>query len=585
SLFLLNPFQPCDCLPEYCSRVHTLHYHKHFIGYHTNTFNNISSSIEHLTLPDSMAILPFVVTPALSKVYYRGLPSQPSLIATTKPDPFKAPTGPEAYTVPLELRCLSSHPLTTVWDYGLANQLRQSLNAMGVNWSSLDAIHISSIGETSGPAIAWIGVEFGALSFEEGSKVATNCQSIIDSHGIGDCYVEIRESCVIRQIGNRFLDPVHFSDSTFTARDPYTATLGIPMCAKNRPWAEGTGGFYISAGGNDKNIYLVTARHVVLPQETLDNQEYYRHNENMPPEEVLILGTSAFNKKIEAIDYEITGQEYAMTDAKERIELADSMENSKLIKEGETAVKQLKDSEENLEALRALRHEISTQWAQKENRVFGTLIWAPPISLSTEPDHYTLDLAVIRVNPGQLDTNNYRGNTINLGNKFSRHHFMEKIYLDHTRPPSFKFPTSRLVKLQDQVPESELMNPSMRDAKDQPCLVVFKNGAKTGTTIGKANPVSSFTRTYFGGHSQESREWPVIPTNRDLEAFSDAGDSGSCVADAFCRIGGIITGGSQSLLRFDITYVTPISYIMKVLHNTRHFKHAHLNPTLPSKGN
>jgi hypothetical protein len=266
---------------------------------------------------------PFVVTEALSKIYYKGLPSEPPLIATTKPNPFEYPTGPEAYSVLKELRELGDHPLAIVWDGGLAERLCRGLNEMHVNWTSIDAVRIVEVGESSGPAIVWIGVEFGALSFDEGSVVAHNCQDLINSyhiHDYYDYYVEIRASRVMRQASNRFFDPVLLSDRTFTARDPYTATLGIPISAKDRPWAEGTGGFYLSAGGDDKAIYLVTARHVVLPLDKDDNKPYERKNDSEAREDVIVLGTSCFNEKLEGIDYNIRGQEFAITDSKVRIE-------------------------------------------------------------------------------------------------------------------------------------------------------------------------------------------------------------------------------------------------------------------------
>lgn len=215
---------------------------------------------------------PFVVTEALSKIYYKDLPSKPPLIATTKPNLFEYPTGPEAYSVLKELRELGDHPLASFWDYGSAERLCRGLNEMCVNWTSIDTVRIVQVGESSDPAIVWIGVEFGTLSFEEGSNVAQYCHMSISSHyHIYDYYMEIRESRVMRQAGNRFFDPVLLSDPTFTARDPYTATLGIPISTKDRPWVEGTGGFYLSAGGDDKDIYLVTARHVIFPFDKDDN--------------------------------------------------------------------------------------------------------------------------------------------------------------------------------------------------------------------------------------------------------------------------------------------------------------------------
>ncbi|KAH9040077.1 hypothetical protein EDB85DRAFT_1926909 [Lactarius pseudohatsudake] len=546
---------------------------------------------ELLAMSDSV---PFVVTAALSTAYYKGLPSKPRLIATTNPNPYKEPSGPEDYSVLKELRELGNHPLASFWDHGLSDGLRRGLNTMDVNWTSIDALRIVEVGEPSGPAIVWIGVQFGALSFEEGSVIALRCRRFIDSYSVDDYHVEIRESRVMRQAGNRFFDPVFSTDPTFTARDPYTATHGIPISTKRRPWVEGTGGFYLSAGGDDKNIYLVTARHVVLPIDKDDNKEYERTESSKAREDVLILGTSCFREKLDAIDYDIQGQEYAITDSKERIELYGGVDDPVSVKAVKKAGRDLQEAEDGLKGLRVLRHEISTQWGAEEKRVFGELAWAPPIVLSTEPDQYTLDLAIIKIDAGKLDASNYRGNSINIGTKYTRQQFMEKVYLNPTSSTSFKFPASdRIVTLKGQVPENALFKPPMLDAKGDQCLVVFKNGAKTGTTIGRANNVSSYTRTYFAGQYQESREWPVVPssllvrrplaTDKHSGAFSAKGDSGSCIADIFNRIGGIITGGTSDpnvTDSADVTYVTPISFIMKVLHNTKGFEHAHLNPVL-----
>ncbi|CUS12723.1 unnamed protein product [Tuber aestivum] len=530
-------------------------------------------------MSDSVPPPPFIVTTSVSKAYYKGLPSEPPLIATTKPNPIDAPTGPEAYTVLKELRYLGEHPLATLWDNGLAGELSSSLASMDVKWSSLDLLHIPNVGEPSGPAIVWIGVEPGGLSFEDGSKVAIDCHQLIGTHGVRDYCVEIRESRVSREARNRFLNPVLQSNATFSARDPYTATLGIPIAPKNRPFVQGTGGLFLSAGGDDKSIYLITARHVVLPIDDA-NQEYIRKNESRRREEVLVLGTSAFDNKFDAITHEISCQLSGMTGARERTLLFQGRDDPESVKECLEAEKQYKAAEEGIRELDALQKEVKIHWEGIENRVIGELTWAPPIILSTKPDEYTLDLAVIKLKPGTLDALNYRGNTINIGNKIPRIDFMNKMYLHYTSGSSFKYPPDGLVKLAGQVPESALFDLPMRDVNKEPCLIVFKNGAATGTTTGRANRVSSYTRRYFAGKYQESREWPVIATDKRSVAFSSRGDSGSCVADAYARVGGIITGGGGATDTSDVTYVTPISFIMKVLQKNKIFKYAHLNPQL-----
>jgi hypothetical protein len=71
-----------------------------------------------------MSPTPSLVTEALSKIYYKGLPSEPPLVATTNPSPFEYPTGPEAYSVLKELRELGDHPSlvlgTTIWPTAFA---------------------------------------------------------------------------------------------------------------------------------------------------------------------------------------------------------------------------------------------------------------------------------------------------------------------------------------------------------------------------------------------------------------------------------------------------------------------------------
>ena len=288
--------------------------------------------------------------------------------------------------------------------------------------------------------------------------------------------------------------------------------------------------------------------------------------------DVVVLGTSDFNDKLAVIDDSINDQKHAIEEARGRIGLGLA-----------GAPESLHKAEEGLKALETLRYEVATHWKTEEKRIIGELVWAPPITLSTALDQYTLDLAVIKIDPGKLDASNYRGNTINIGDKYTPRELMKKVYLHPTSPTSFKLPNNRLMELRDQVPESDLNKPTMLDANGDPCLVVLKHGAATGLTVGRSNNVSSYTRQYFDGNFKESRERPVIPTDKGSEAFSADGDSGSCVFDAFGRIGGILTGGASNPnlpASADVTYVTPISFIMKALHETKHFAKAHLTPTL-----
>lgn len=181
-----------------------------------------------------------------------------------------------------------------------------------------------------------------------------------------------------------------------------------------------------------------------------------------------------------------------------------------------------------------------------------------------------------------LDAENYLGNTINLSTNCTRDEFLDKVKLNPGNHLPFRFPRGSLFKLEGQVPEHDVHNLPMLDNKGEPCLVVFKNGAKTGITVGKANDVASYTRVYHQNLYQESREWAIITTNKNSGSFSCKGDSGSCVADVYGRVGGILTCGTTSIFndKCDVTYVTPISFIMKTLRANPLFGQARLEPSL-----
>ena len=526
------------------------------------------------------------VTEELANVYYKGLPSRPRLVATTRPDPFERPTGPDAHTIPKELRTLGHHPLAHVWEDDLAFQLHSVLDSMNVNWTSTDVVRIANVGEPSGPVVIWVGIEPGTLGFDDGAVVALKCRDVLDNYHIHGVHIELRESRITKQAGRRFLNPiigpVPGPDLTAMVRESFTATLGIPISTKKMPWVEGTGGFYISAGGNNKKVYLVTARHVVLPKEEEANVEWTWKNTSEHRYDVVVLGNSALNRKVTAIDTEVQDQQDNIGDIQSLIDLVAGRDDHEAEVVRTDAENRLQAVNKAIEGITNLRHEIVTRWTNPDDRVFGHLVWSPPIELSEAPSQYTQDLAVIEIHPGKLDAANYRGNAIHLGSKYTRKQFMKMMYPYGTNGTSCKFPPDRLMRLRGYVPERDLYKLlPMADGQNDPCLMVYKNGAATGLTVGRGNNVCSYSRFYFEKYTV-SREWPILNFDHDSGVFSAKGDSGAVVADGFGRLGGLITGGTGPTDPTDITYTTPVKFILKVLHTTKAFKYAHVNPGLPA---
>jgi len=139
---------------------------------------------------------------------------------------------------------------------------------------------------------------------------------------------------------------------------------------------------------------------------------------------------------------------------------------------------------------------------------------------------------------------------------------MKKMYPHAETRARFKYPSSGLMQLQKIVTYEELRHPTMLDANGEECLIVAKNGAATGFTLGRATGIESFVREYkdYAIHST-SREIAVYPYSNKDGAFSAPGDSGSVVGDANYGIVGMLTGGAGLTDSTDVTYVSAYVFL------------------------
>ena len=128
---------------------------------------------------------------------------------------------------------------------------------------------------------------------------------------------------------------------------------------------------------------------------------------------------------------------------------------------------------------------------------------------------------------------------------------------------TYQYLRDGLLQAYGVVQDDEIQNPQHLDVHGERCLLVLKNGSTTGTTVGRANGLESFTRIYDEhGINHTSIEIAVLPYDKTCK-FSDAGDSGSIVLARDGRIVGILTGGAGPIDRTDITYITPYWWIEK----------------------
>ena len=92
------------------------------------------------------------------------------------------------------------------------------------------------------------------------------------------------------------------SSATAKVSSPLTPALGLQTAARATPHIEGTGALYILESNDSQRIFVLTARHVVLPPNAGPNKLYVRNNGvHQPLRKVLHLGSRAFQNVIESI--------------------------------------------------------------------------------------------------------------------------------------------------------------------------------------------------------------------------------------------------------------------------------------------
>ncbi|OCH84906.1 hypothetical protein OBBRIDRAFT_815290 [Obba rivulosa] len=341
------------------------------------------------------------------------------------------------------------------------------------------------------------------------------CRELLVESNITDVDVEIRESVVTRSAGPKLLTSTYSSDSTVDVREPLTTTLGLPICAQSTPWAEGTGSFSIVEGGDTERLLLVTARHVIFTPDKNENKHFERKNDSQRRYNVR-LGDAVYNKYLESIKAEIGSKAI----------IAQHQEGPN--KERQKAQAELDEAKEAMEELNTFYQNVSTHWATQESRILGHVILSPPISVASSSEGYTEDWAVIEIDASKVDASNFNGNAIDLGTRIPADEFTRMMYPNPRNAHSFTYPDDRLLKIKGTIPDDEMRHPT---ALDQ--------------------------------NAETSKEWAILPFDSKSGPFSAKGDSGSVIVDGLGRIGGLLTSGAGATPFSDITYATPISFLLK----------------------
>lgn len=223
-----------------------------------------------------------------------------------------------------------------------------------------------------------------------------------------------------------------------------------------------------------------------------------------------------------------------------------------------SAQAKLDDVTEAREVLKTFYQDVSKNWATQESRILGHVILAPPINNSKG---YTEDWAIIEIDSSKVNASNFDGNAFDLA-PIPLEKFLCTIRANLLDFQSFEYPLDSLLRIGGTIPYKEMF----RSTDDRHYLMVFKCGSATGLTVGRANNLCSYAHKYYSnGQADTVKEWAILPLDSKSGAFSAKGDSGSVIVDQHGRIGGLLTSGAGTTEFSDITYATPISFLLKAM--------------------
>jgi hypothetical protein len=303
----------------------------------------------------------------------------------------------------------------------------------------------------------------------------------------------------------------------------------------------------------------------LLPQS--DNSLFERRSESQPRHNVFLLSESSFQQHLISVKNEIDAQAYIIDYQKKQMNNMAGREDAMAIAVREDAQGLVKKAEAKVQALANFKGELSTHWSTDTSRTLGHVIFSPSIVVGagTEQQQYTQDVAVIAIDASKIEPSRFAGNVIDLGTKYSPDVLTRMMHPNPKNSHNFDFPGDRLLKLWGTIEEDEMRKPKMYDQNGDACIIVLKRGRTTGLTVGRTTTFVSYTRKYFSDNNTAvSKELTILSFDKSSGAFSAKGDSGSVVVDGAGRVVGILTGGGATDST-DITYVTPIYFVMEII--------------------
>ncbi|KAJ3842808.1 hypothetical protein F5878DRAFT_657308 [Lentinula raphanica] len=273
------------------------------------------------------------------------------------------------------------------------------------------------------------------------------------------------------------------------------------------------------ADNDTKRVVLLTCAHVAHPLSVSPNE-----NIGQIPDEILALSNGSFDAAIEALKKDIEAFSHSVPRWKSifaRLGEPVEGEDSDVTASRKRHTLRVEDALERINKAKALHNELTQHHGTPDQRI--------PVTF--------------RLVGWQI--------------------FGDTMYPQPIDRPNYSYPEDGLLQAYGVVEDAEFRNPQHLDIHNENCLLVVKNGMKTGTTFGRVNSLESFTHCDYGDNNTHHTfiEFAVYRYDHNHPSFSEPGDLGSIILARDGHIVGLLTGGAGLTTSTEITYITPYWWI------------------------